>query len=559
MKKSILVMITALLLALALVLPVCAAEADTEQWNAQELGASLDAFLESKTDNHAAVAVLVFTAEDDLYTRYFGAVDAAGNVPLNEDHVLEWGSTTKLLVWISAMQLWEAGKLDLNEDIRTYLPDGFLKNLRFDKPVTMLNLMNHNAGFQETTFVLEVEDEEDIIPLGEYLATYQPLQVFEPGSVVAYSNWGAALAGYVVECIAGEAFSDYVQAHIFAPLEMKHSALAADLSDNAYVREKRKEFVSYMPDGMLSEENNKVFILPYPAGMCTSTLADFATFAKALLTRDTRLLSAEGFEKLYSPSLMYTGTDKARLYHGFLVDYEFASPIVGHDGNTMGGSSRLLLDLENNVGMVVLTNQLGGSVYRTSMAEIVFGTADLHIPVDGYYIPARHVFEGKMKMLYNLFVGKGFHITSEIADGLYVNVLPDRFEISTCDYLAVDGSGVILDVMAVLWMAFAGFSLIGGAVIAAVSFRKRNLDRKKSAAVLYGLMIALSWFAALPAVPRVAALVYAILLCVFGRMLVILLKKGEKPSRFVRVYAWVLYLSLAVTVLNYVLWDLIGF
>ena len=176
MKKSILVMITALLLALALVLPVCAAEADTEQWNAQELGASLDAFLESKADNHAAVAVLVFTAEDDLYTRYFGAVDAAGNVPLNEDHVLEWGSTTKLLVWISAMQLWEAGKLDLNEDIRTYLPDGFLKNLRFDKPVTMLNLMNHNAGFQETTFVLEVEDEEDIIPLGEYLATYQPLQ-----------------------------------------------------------------------------------------------------------------------------------------------------------------------------------------------------------------------------------------------------------------------------------------------------------------------------------------------------------------------------------------------
>ena len=143
MKKSILVMITALLLALALALPVCAAEADTEQWNAQELGASLDAFLESKADNHAAVAVLVFTAEDDLYTRYFGAVDAAGNVPLNEDHVLEWGSTTKLLVWISAMQLWEAGKLDLNEDIRTYLPDGFLKNLRYNcSIVSICNLVN---------------------------------------------------------------------------------------------------------------------------------------------------------------------------------------------------------------------------------------------------------------------------------------------------------------------------------------------------------------------------------------------------------------------------------
>ena len=44
------------------------------------------------------------------------------------------------------MQLYEQGKIDLNADIRQYLPEGYLQNLRFEKPVTMLNLMNHNAG-----------------------------------------------------------------------------------------------------------------------------------------------------------------------------------------------------------------------------------------------------------------------------------------------------------------------------------------------------------------------------------------------------------------------------
>ncbi len=56
----------------------------------------------------------------------------------------------KLTVWVSVMQLWEEGKIDLEADIKTYLPEGSsLRNLRYDKPITMLDLMNHQAGFDE--------------------------------------------------------------------------------------------------------------------------------------------------------------------------------------------------------------------------------------------------------------------------------------------------------------------------------------------------------------------------------------------------------------------------
>ena len=568
MKKAFYKALTILLLVILLITP---AMATTETGSPsltrqQDVGAAIDDFLESHKDNHAAVAVTVFEGDTDIYQRYFGTVDEKGQVPLDENSVLEWGSTTKLTVWIAAIQLWEDGRLDLDEDIRSYLPEGFLKNLAYDKPITMLNLMNHNAGFQETTFILEVESESEVISLGEYLATYQPEQAFEPGTVVAYSNWGAALAGYVVECISGMPFYQYAQTNIFAPLGMKHTAIASDLSDNPYVQEKRKEFVSYLPDGTLSPDNNKVFILPYPAGMCTSTLSDFTIFAKALLNKDNRLLSEEGFTKLYSPSLLYTDTDKARLYHGFLVDYEFESPIVGHDGNTMGGSSRLLLDFENNVGMVVLTNQLGGSVYRTKMAELVFGKTEHNISIDGYYVPARNVFEGKMKLPYNLFLIRYCHITDEMVKDMYVNVLPDRFEISTTDYLVPTENYWLRDGLTVAWFVLAVASLIGFIIRAVWMIvrlcRRRRLDRFNCISGIFNLCFGLSLLAIIPEIPQLVVTIYGGVLLVSGILLAFYLisnRKKQAENIYAKIsywQSWSLYLCFIMTIINYVMWDL---
>ena len=72
------------------------------------------------------------------------------------------------------MQLWEEGKIDLDEDIRTYLPEGFMKTLRYDKPVTMTDLMNHQAGFGESTHAYK---EDKGLSIEEILAVNQPEQV----------------------------------------------------------------------------------------------------------------------------------------------------------------------------------------------------------------------------------------------------------------------------------------------------------------------------------------------------------------------------------------------
>ena len=482
MKRNVFVAIIALITVVGLCLscPVAVTNADGDVLPSgvadADVGAAIDAYLAERSANHAAVATAVFRGDVDVYTRYFGYLDAAGTVPLQADSVLEWGSTTKLLVWVSVMQLSEAGRIDLDADIATYLPDGFLRNISHDLfpvnmlpddvlpmlhvgdcSVTMRNLMNHNAGFEDYVGEMETTD-EDVMSLGDFLAKYQPHQVNKPGDVVAYSNWGAALAGYVVECISGVPFWQYVHTHIFEPLGMAHSALNANLSDNEWVRARWTDYVSYTPTGELFTDN-KYNIIPYPAGRCTSTLEDMVRFAKALLTRDARLMAADTFDTMYSGSLYYTGTDRARIAHGLLVDYEFAAPIYGHDGNTMGGSSRILLDLQNGVGMVVLTNQLGGSMYRTGMAEVVFGTTEWHVAVDGHYVPMRTAMVG-LDGFYSLFLAYGhLHITSELADGMYINVLPDRLEISATDYKAWP-SLIFYDVVSIAWMVCMAYALL---------------------------------------------------------------------------------------------------
>ena len=571
MKRSRLcyLLITITVISLLLPLSVCAeGEAVLPSGLAYgELGAALDAFLEEHGDNNAAVAVAVFDGESDLYSRTFGFIDADKSVPLDKDCVLEWGSTTKLTVWLSVIQLVSDGKIDLHADVRDYLPEGFLKNLRYDDTLTVLNLMNHNAGFEETDFVLEVTDTEDIIPLGEYLAKYQPNQYFRPSEVVAYSNWGAALAGYVVECVSGMSFSDYAQQNIFKPLGMNDTAIAPDLSDNPSVAERRKAFVSYLPDGTLSTENNKVYILPYPAGLCTSTLADFATFAKALLNRDSRLLSEEYFDLLYSPSLYYTGTDTARLCHGFLIDYDFAVPVLGHDGNTLGCSSRLMLDFENGVGMVVLSNQLGGSLYRTKMAEKVFGTAEYHYDLDGHYMPARSVFSGSSKIYYNLFLYKACHITSEMVDGMYINQIGDRFEISTCDYLLMGPWYAVRDVLTAVWIAGTVYCLISALVRLVLMVigkaRKKPRDGKNTLTLAYGFFLSLPLILLWGAVPSAVGFVYLILLAAFSGFYAAGIKKKDGMAPTLAKLDFAQKISLlpcaVITAVNLIIWDMIIF
>lgn len=377
----------------------------------KDIAGDIADFVGKHEDKLAGMAVSVFEKNDVLYEGYFGYTDKEAGTAVDEASVFEWGSATKTLVWVSAMQQAERGRLDLSADVRRYLPEGFLANegTSWDTAVTMLDLMNHTAGYQELLVDLFVREGEDILPLGEQLRLHEPVQVYEPGTVTAYSNWGAALAAYIVECVSGQDFCGYVHENIFTPLGMEHSALAADLGDNPWVSEKRRELQCYTSDGALIPDCF-YYISLYPAGMCTSTLHDMRLWAQALAARDERILSADSWAEFYKPTSVYAGTDIPRNCHGLWVELR-ASLAVGHGGNTAGCSSCILVEPESGLGVAVMTNQQNETVFNGLMMDLVFGAPDrkgyfggTQAP-SGVYRTARTVLAGPLKIYSAGFTG----------------------------------------------------------------------------------------------------------------------------------------------------------
>ncbi|MBQ7492116.1 MAG: beta-lactamase family protein [Clostridia bacterium] len=390
--KTALALLLALLCALSCAVPALAA-------GEGDVGAQIEAYVQEHEDTLAGMAVSVFDADAVEYEDYFGFADREAGVPVTEDTVFDWGSVTKLTVWISVMQLWEQGKLDLEADIRDYLPEGFLTRLKYNEPITMIHLMNHQGGFEDAVMGMDTPDERDILPLEDYLYRYQPAQVYEPGTVTAYSNWSTTLAGYIVERVSGEPFYQYVQNHLFKPIGIEHAALNSDLSDDPWVKERRLALRGYDTKGDPLRGPFE-YVVPYPCGMCASPLRELRRFAQELLKHDTVWFqSPETYYEMFSPTAFYGDTDLALNSHGFWHIRCYATPVVGHGGNTPGCSSNLLLDPESGRGMVVMVNQQTESVFTHLMAETVFGKGEWEKPdYRGWLESARITYSGLMKV-----------------------------------------------------------------------------------------------------------------------------------------------------------------
>lgn len=246
---------------------------------------TLDTYIETYKDTCPSLSIEVFQNEETLYHKQYGFSDIENQIAVNSDTVYEWASVTKLLVWTSVLQLYEQNLIDLNEDIRVYLPPHFFKKLAYDEPITMIDLMNHQGGWQETIYDITTSNPENMISLEAALMKSEPEQVYAPGTVTAYSNWGSALAGYIVERITGTSFTNYVHENIFEPLGMNHTSIAPDSSDNPSVLEQRKLLKGYLyeNDTLKTIGSGLYYILLYLAGAAKGTLEDFATFAKAFV------------------------------------------------------------------------------------------------------------------------------------------------------------------------------------------------------------------------------------------------------------------------------------
>lgn len=329
------------------------------------------------TSTAGANVLIVKDGEIFMNTSY-GYADVENQIKVTSDTVFEWGSVTKLLVWTSVMQLVEQGKLELDEDIRTYLPDGFLTKLQSDTPITMLNLMHHNAGWEEKYTDLLYKSANNIKPLENMLHIAEPFQVHEPGSIVSYSNYGVALAGFIVEQLAEQPFYEYVNENIFSVLEMKDTTIHPTQEDNPNVATKRDAIYGYRVSSngeFTISKNERIFIGLYPAGSAIGTIADAAKFMMALMPANGE--NSPLFQNNRKLEEMLTTSDFyddgfPRNAHGFWEGL-YKVNVLEHGGNTDSFSSNFTFSKEERLGVIVMTNQAGEAVLSYGLPTLVYG------------------------------------------------------------------------------------------------------------------------------------------------------------------------------------------
>lgn len=402
MKNSYLCKAMTLLLTTVMMIVFCmpiisqAAEPD----GSTDIGERIEAFVEENKDTMAGLMVSVADRNDEIYTGYFGFADMENHIPVDDETVMEWGSISKIQVWVCVMQLKEKGLIDLDEDIRTYLPEGFFTQLKYEKPITMTDLMNHKAGFDEVPFVW-AGSREQLKSLEDWLKCTEPAQVYEPGVIASYSNWGAALAAYIVERVSGLPYEEYVRENIFVPLDMEHTSIMPDASDNEWVQDKRKELKTYSDD-LCGEvlSYGDYYCYCYPAGACMSTMGDMQKFTRALLDENSVLFKKpETHRELLSPTDYYGDTNVGRSFHGLCYNVFMKGTVIGHLGESVGCSSALWMDIEKGICITLITNQHDESNFVNGLPELLFERYEGHLPeLNGIIQDARTVSTGPLKL-----------------------------------------------------------------------------------------------------------------------------------------------------------------
>jgi CubicO group peptidase (beta-lactamase class C family) len=355
-----------------------AAQAPAGPANSAELGAFIDEVMasEMKTNHFPGAVVSVVKDGQVFFQKGYGYAGVEKQTPVDPSGtIFRIGSTTKLFTWTAVMQLVEQGKLDLDQDINTYLD--FKIPGTFVQPITLKNLLSHTAGFEEQNDGQFATRAEDMPSLGQYLKTHIPVRVFPPGKIAAYSNYGAALAGYIVERASRVPFVEYVEKNIFAPLGMTRTTLRQPLPPG---------LESDMANGYAYAQGGyaKVgfeYAVDYPAGSASSTAADMARFMLAHLQDgrlgNARIMSEQTASQMHSQ--LFTADPRIPgMAHGFFESSVNGHRIISHGGDTLFFHSDLWLIPDQNTGIFVSTNGTGGAIIATTL---IYSYMDHYYPI----------------------------------------------------------------------------------------------------------------------------------------------------------------------------------
>ena len=313
---------------------------------------NIDNYLNDLTEKEKfSGAILVSIKGEKIISKGYGMANYELDVLNTSKTKFRIGSITKQFTAVAIMQLFEKGKLNLNDTLDKYIPD-YPKG---DK-VTIHHLLTHTSGIFNNT---SAEDfMENIIRKKYSLETliddfkYVPYD-FEPGTKHSYSNSGYILLGYIIEKVSNKSYEEYLQENVFDKLLMNDSGY------DDYYKIIKNRASGYELKGEEKRLTNCDFIdmsIPYAAGALYSTVEDLYIWNRALIGE--KLISREGVNQMLSKHIEVEKND----YYGygiFLGDEDLGGKVrkkISHGGGIPGFFSSNEIFPEEDVQVIMITN-----------------------------------------------------------------------------------------------------------------------------------------------------------------------------------------------------------
>jgi CubicO group peptidase (beta-lactamase class C family) len=330
--------------------------------------AAVDTAMKTEMVRQRLVGAAVGVLQDGriVYTQGYGWQDREKRIPASRGTMFRWASISKPVTAVAAMQLVEKGRLDLNADVRSYVPEFPDKG----KPITVADTLSHQSGlpFYTNGKVIPRDRKYDTPhPFADVVTAVDTFALspllFDPGTKYSYTTYGYILASAVVQRAGRKPFAEQVEDRIADPLGM-----TSFQPDYQWVAIPNRAVGYRKRDGAIVRSTDTDVSWKLGGGGYISDIGDLARFAQGLLNH--KLVSRATERLMWTPRATSTGT-KTNYGLGFDIRVDAdGHRTVSHAGSQEKTRSLMWLRPDQRRAVVVFSNSEYADVSRVKDAVV---------------------------------------------------------------------------------------------------------------------------------------------------------------------------------------------
>jgi CubicO group peptidase (beta-lactamase class C family) len=319
---------------------------------------AVDAYISTKMKELGVpgAALVIVQGDHIAHLKAFGVADASGR-PVTHQTPFFTGSTGKSFTALAIMQLVEAGKIELDAPVQTYLPWFRVADLNASEIITVRHLLNMDSGIprsigQEQIANVDLGDsaiENNVRALAKIDLVASPSQRYE------YSNANYVTLGMLIQAVSGQSYETYIQENIFQPLGMQHSFTSnSEAQQHGLAVGYQKWF------GIPVSSPNLPFARgSLPAGYLNMSAEDFGHYLIAQLNdgsyEGVSILSPAGISVLHHPDIQISDTNDFYAM-GWEVQHFQDVEVIRHNGASPGYTTDMFLVPQKNIAVAMVMN-----------------------------------------------------------------------------------------------------------------------------------------------------------------------------------------------------------